>query len=460
MSTELIIIAVFILIALICVTLYFIAASRKWHENQQNELKRKPIYSQVVHHLSKLGVPEYKGAAVVQEFSQMIDAEINRETHRVYQEMGKIIEVKDKKVAEIQNRVETVERSYETLGKQKGQTESVVRSIAKGVIVLDDDGKVVYVNETAEKILGSDQNNLIGQKISGMEGSHVVSMINEDGSEVKMSNQKDKEDIKENMAVIETVHGQTKGMISISPNRDPSQKVESFKNEFLANITHEFRSPLICIQKSLQVLSEHNHPEDQQYLNIAARNASRLEKLVNDILDLSKLESGQIRLRHEIFTLAPFIEEIRWNFYAWANEKKIQIDVEIPDNVTVLEGDRYRLGQVFSNFISNAIKFTPREGRITLCVKKREKNPDRPEIPEMIEIGVKDTGTGIDPEEQKNIFKKFAHVSTHPTEGEKGTGIGLSIAKGIVDLHKGRIWAESKAGQGSYFAFAVPLRKP
>jgi signal transduction histidine kinase len=292
-------------------------------------------------------------------------------------------------------------------------------------------------------------------------------MVNEDGEEERaisalQQDSETKDILKESTAVIETDSGQTKGMISVLTGTTQMKRTDEFKNEFVANISHEFRTPLICIQKSIMAVRDELKGApltDHQinYFEIALRNAKRLEKMVNDILDISKIQSGKMTLRYEIFFVQHLVRDVKNMFAVWGRDKQIEISENVSGDTLPVEADQERLTQVLINLVSNALKFTPRGGKITLEAKIIEKSDVQQKEDEgALQIGVRDTGPGIPPDDLKKLFQKFSHASTTATEGEKGSGLGLTIAKEIVQLHGGRIWVESEVGKGTYFGFTVP----
>ncbi len=463
----LILLGLIIFISVVAILILFIGSRRNWDRHvappELDPNARVPqgganaqaipaIVAQELYGLN-LQVPRQRLEAASAHMTRLINTEVAKQVEHVRQEMTKTIESKEKEVREIQTQVQTISTHYEKLGKQKTQTESVVRSIAKGVIVLNDEGKVVFLNPEAEQILGARGKDLMGKPIGHMTGEHVISMVDEEGAESSDGGDaQEKENMKDNTAVIETLSGQTKGIISLVPHAAPERRIENYKNEFLANITHELRSPLICIQKSISSIpADKIGAEEKVCLDIALRNAARLEQLVNSILDISKMEAGKMHLQLEIINLHEFMKEVRNNFKPWADQKKIQLVLDMPKEPLMFHADEGRLMQVLTNLVSNALKFTPRGEKIWLTAKfSMDKSSHG------VEIGVRDSGPGILEADREKIFKKFAFTSAKSTDGEKGTGLGLTIAKQIVELHKGKIWVESEAGKGSYFAFAIP----
>ncbi len=427
------------------------------HKEEPNAIKKQ---------LRDLEIPPEKAEQAAQKITQYVTQQVQHQTEVVRKELTKEIEVREQAYKQVKTEYETVQKNYQKLGKQKRQTEAVVRNIAKGLIVVNDAGEVLFVNPVAEKILGVKPSSLLGKSIATAKGDHVITMVDESGSEVRNIAGQDsnvKDIIKESTAVIEGESGQTKGTVSILTGVTQQKKVDDYKTEFVANISHEFRTPLICIQKSIMAIQDELNKgltdHQKNYIDIAMRNARRLEKMVNDILDMSKIQSGKMQLRHEIFSLQLLVKEVKNTFTVWGKDKSIEIVEDVAQEAISVEADQERLGQVLINLVSNAMKFTPRGGKITVEVKEVDaKNAHAPEDVGMIQLGVRDTGPGLSDEDRKKLFQKFSHAKTVATAGEKGTGLGLTIAKEIVELHHGRIWVESEEGKGSYFAFVIPKR--
>lgn len=423
----------------------------------------QPLPAQLSERLGSLNLPPEKVEETTKFVTQIVNREVQQRTEQIrdevktsYEKMiknyDKAIEGKDRVLEEAKKSYETIHKNYQTLGKEKKQTESVVKSIAKGMIVINDQGEVVFVNPVAENILGIKAENLLGKSINNAQGEHVISLVDEDGTEKEVSkNSEVKEMLKESTAIIQGESGQTKGVVSITTGKMQKNKIDEYKTEFLANITHELRSPLICILKSISIINEElkqASAEHRNYLDIARRNAERLEKLVNDILDISKMEAGKMPLRYELIPAKPFMEDIQNLMSAWSKDKNIRIEQKVDENL-VFEADPERLRQVVINLAANALKFTPRGGKIFFETTLHANNGSS-----RIEIGVRDSGPGLSEEDRKNLFLKFS--SGLHSAGDRGTGLGLTIAKEIVELHKGSIWAENNPGPGSYFGFSIP----
>ena len=230
---------------------------------------------------------------------------------------------------------------------------------------------------------------------------------------------------------------------------DALQNLENLRKDFIANISHELRSPITSIRGFIQGILDGTIPEDKQkyYLSIALGESKRLTRLISDVLDLSRLESGEFSLRMETFDLN---ELVRINIIRFENEidnKKLNVDVTLTGNELYVVGDRDRLGQVISNLIDNAIKFTNEGGKIGIKTGIDGKK---------VTVNVSDSGVGISENELKLIWDRFHMVDKSRTT-KRGTGLGLAIVRQIINQHGDKIWVESQEGVGTMFSFTVKL---
>jgi signal transduction histidine kinase len=207
------------------------------------------------------------------------------------------------------------------------------------------------------------------------------------------------------------------------------------------------KSISLILDKTTGQLSE----AQGQLLSIADRNLKRLTFLINDLLDLSKLEAGKMSIRREYSSIEKIIFESIDGLKTWTQTKSIKIEKDIEEGLPEVYIDPHRIIQVFNNLIGNSIKFTPTNGTIVMKAKLRKENQE-------IEISVQDTGIGISKENLSKVFDKFYQTGERVATDISGTGIGLSIAKEIVELHGGHIWAESEKGKGTEFIFTIPLK--
>jgi signal transduction histidine kinase len=224
------------------------------------------------------------------------------------------------------------------------------------------------------------------------------------------------------------------------------------KSEFLANMSHELRTPLNAILGYTELILDNIYgdvPEKiREVLERLTKNGHHLLGLINDVLDISKIEAGQFTLSLNDYSMGEVVQTVFTSVEALAMEKKLELKVMAPTDLTTAKGDEQRIAQVFLNLLGNAIKFTE-EGEIRVEVVVSN---------ESFLVSVSDTGPGLWEADQKKIFEEFRQADGSSTREKGGTGLGLSIAKRIVEMHGGRIWVESTFGKGSTFWFTLPVR--
>jgi signal transduction histidine kinase len=225
------------------------------------------------------------------------------------------------------------------------------------------------------------------------------------------------------------------------------------KSEFLANMSHELRTPLNAIIGFSEVLTDRMFGElnakQEEYLKDIYASGTHLLSLINDILDLSKIEAGRMELELTDFDLPTAIENALTLVRERAGRRSIALHTNIDNRLGQIQADERKVRQVVLNLLSNAIKFTPEGGRIDVGAVSKDG---------FIEVSVNDTGIGIAPEDQEKVFEEFRQVGTAAKKIE-GTGLGLTLCRKFVELHGGRIWVKSQEGVGSTFTFTIPLRQ-
>lgn len=243
------------------------------------------------------------------------------------------------------------------------------------------------------------------------------------------------------------------------------ENLERMKSEFISIVSHELRTPLTAIKNSLGILkggtAGETTPIMDKFLGLAERNVLRLKGIINDLLDLSKIEAGKMKFCFERTDILTPVETVKNTLENLIKEKNIAFSLNIEDNLPQVFIDTLRIEQVVTNLLSNAIKFTPENGEISVQVKTRSGEdiqqyglaPNK----NYIVVSVKDSGIGIEQENLEKVFDKFQQIESSLSRKIGGTGLGLPIAKQLVDAHNGGIWVESVINRGSTFAFAIPI---
>lgn len=228
------------------------------------------------------------------------------------------------------------------------------------------------------------------------------------------------------------------------------ERVNQLKNEFVAQASHELRTPLTVMREGIAQLSDGFYgkptPDQAEVLQVMLRNCDRLGKLMKDLLDLSKLESGNLPLQKSPFDLAVLAREACDRWRPQIAEKGLRLVLRLPNRMVAVNADREKIAQVISNLIRNALKFTE-QGQIEVSVEQNGSGAV---------FGVADSGPGIPPDQVERLFQKFEQLEPVGSELRKGAGLGLAISKGIVDEHGGKIWVESVRGRGARFMFSLP----
>ncbi|MCD4821596.1 MAG: PAS domain-containing protein [Methanococcoides sp.] len=240
-------------------------------------------------------------------------------------------------------------------------------------------------------------------------------------------------------------------MINLMMEADAANKS---KSDFVANMSHELRTPLNAIIGFSDLLKTEMfgklNEKQTKYVGNVLISGKHLLTLINNVLDISKIEAGKMHLRSEDFELNEMIEDTTSILLPLANKKRINLSHNITDNVITTNADKTMFKQIMYNLVSNAIKFTPEEGNVTINAWSMNKK---------LYVNVEDTGTGISKNHLDEVFKPFIQVGDFATKEQEGTGLGLALVKKLVELHGGEIWVESEMNEGSTFTFTIPVNK-
>ncbi|MGW8144566.1 MAG: ATP-binding protein, partial [Anaerolineales bacterium] len=354
---------------------------------------------------------------------------------------------------------------------ETSRSRSILEAIADGVFVTDQFGGITLFNHSAEEMLDLKRAEVIGRSIehfSGLFGGVALSWIKtinawmQDPTSINPMNSFSEHVSLDNGKVLSVnlapVMNNREFFGTVSVFRDITHliEVDRLKSEFVATVSHELRTPMTSIKGYVDILlmGVAGELSDQQlrFLQVVQQNTERLTILVNDLLDLSRIEAGQVNLSLGSIDFPDLIQDVMEEIdrLTIAENKSMQFKIDINPDLPLIIGDSERIRQILINLLGNAYHYTPPNGIISLSARR---------IGEEVQVDIKDNGVGIPPKEQERIFDRFYRGENHMVIATAGTGLGLSIVAKLINMHHGRIWVQSSGieGEGSTFSFTLPV---
>jgi len=350
---------------------------------------------------------------------------------------------------------ENLERSLADLQEERDKFQSIVSGIDEGVIAASKDSQLLWINSQARELLRVGHIPLDKLKL----GDFPVPLVDL-VRKVSTTGQVEVLDISPFPMVVLRAYGspirrreETVGSVILLQDVSEARRLENMRRDFLANVTHELRTPLTSIRGFVEPLLDGTVTDEktkERYLAIVRDEAVRLSRLIDDILDLAKLESGSMSINFDLLDVRELVQRVQNVFAPQAAKQGIELRSEVisaqeGEEILVL-GDSDRLQQVLTNFVDNALRHTEPGGAITISVEASETR---------VIVKVSDTGSGIDPEELPYVWERFYKADKSREKGKKGTGLGLAISRGIIENHGGEVFAASKPGEGATFGFVL-----
>jgi len=415
-----------------------------------------------ISHVEGLGRAERRGGLTFRP--RMGIAELTDTFERATESLHKRIDqlVTQRRELEVQVRIAESERRH---------AEAIINSIADAVVVTDAFNEVVLANQSAAKVLGFDLESSLHRPVEKlMRDGTLVKLIKDTREIGRLTGPRHAEHqmhhgdrtatydvslacVPADGSGIGSSNNETAGVVTILRDVTREREIAEMKSEFVSNVSHELRTPLSSIKAYMEMLVDGEADDDQtrnEFYNVIQGETNRLSRLIDNILNISRIESGVVKVQREHIALKGLVHEVIDVMQPQARARQIELIDRITPTFFQVLADKDMLYQATLNLVSNAIKYTMPKGKVTVTV-------DIDDAERHVRVAVSDTGVGIPAEDIPHLFNKFYRVADHKKIA-KGTGLGLNLVKHIVEtVHGGRVFVESEPGKGSIFTYTLPL---
>ncbi|HNX68974.1 MAG TPA: PAS domain S-box protein [Candidatus Omnitrophota bacterium] len=402
------------------------------------------------------GVPQFFQWQHCRRDGSLFDAEVGLNTMEISGKKYLLAIVRD---------ITERKKSEEALNENRRQLRQIIDTVPHMIFAKDREGRFLIVNRAVGLMYGKDPQSLIGKRRQDVHPVSAEAQKFLDVDREVLSSGKPRlvanepfTDTKGRHHILQTIKipfamaGLKENVVlGVSVDVTEQKKIEEFRNDIIRTVSHELRTPLSIEKGGISLLLDGStgpiNEEQKTVLESVMRNVDRLARMIDSLLNISKIEAGKVELKKKVVDFRDIVREVAFEFKIKAEEKNIAIELDLSEQKVEALADADKIAQVLSNLIDNALKFT-RQGSIKISLRRSDGE---------VECSVQDTGVGIAPENMSNLFEKFQQFAHAAGPGEKGLGLGLSIARGLVDLHGGRIWAKSRPGEGLRVTFSIPV---
>ncbi|MBV7389385.1 MULTISPECIES: cell wall metabolism sensor histidine kinase WalK [Enterococcus] len=354
-----------------------------------------------------------------------------------------------------------IEDAQDTMEAERNRLDSVLTHMTDGVIATDRRGKVITINETALSLLDVTSEEAIGQSILPLldleerytlrklletQEEILIDRDNESGGEVET------QILRADFAMIRRDSGFISGLVVVVHDVTEQEKTAEERRQFVSNVSHELRTPLTSVRSYIEALDEGAWRDEEiapQFISVTLGETDRMIRMINDLLNLSRMDSGAQKLELEFVNFNELVDYVldRFDMMVTSQEKKYVIERDFTERELWVEVDTDKIMQVIDNIMNNAIKYSPDGGKITAHLMETHNN---------VVLSITDEGLGIPKKDLDKVFERFYRVDKARARQQGGTGLGLAISKEVMKAHKGQIWVESVEGKGSTFSISLP----
>jgi two-component system phosphate regulon sensor histidine kinase PhoR len=363
-------------------------------------------------------------------------------------EIGELSQILNHMSAELSKRISQ-------LTEEKSRMDSILSSMTEGVLAIDRQGKVLLVNDALKQMFELNSSfyqrphyEIIRDHDLNQFIKEVLSAKEEKVKEVSFFHPQEK-DFMIHSALVQQEKKDAIFAVFVFHDITELKKLERVRKDFVANVSHELKTPLTSIKGFVEALQDgavNDLEQSKRFLSIISQHTDRMNNIISDLLQLSQVESRELELKIESFSIREMVEEVVYTLKRTSEEKSQSLGINLPSRDQKVLGDKYRINQALTNLVDNAIRYTPNGGKVS--IEAQDKG-------EFVEITVMDNGIGIPPKDLPRIFERFYTIDRGRSRDSGGTGLGLSIVRHIIEAHGGKIDVQSQLGKGSRFSFSL-----
>ena len=381
---------------------------------------------------------------------------------RIQEEAEQKIIQKEKELEEsreaLLNILEDTEEARQRAEEERKKTEAIIRNFVDGILVFKKAKELILINPKAEEFLKTKAEEVLGKDVQTLKRKNRrwAQLFKITGEEIKEVFRKEMAISKSFFLEITTstvkLQEQEELVLVILHDISREKLVEQMKSQFVSIAAHQLRTPLSIIKWSLSLLREEKefNKEEKDLVLKAYQTNERMINLVNDLLNVARIEEGRFVYEPKIVEFSEIVESVYNSLKEYAKQKKIEYSLEISEGKKIVKVDVEKISLAVKNLIENALKYTPEKGKVEVSVKERKRKHE-------LVFSVKDTGVGIPEDQQERIFTKFFRGANVVRMQTEGSGLGLFITKNIIEAHGGKIWFKSQENKGTTFYFTLPL---
>ncbi|GIO23949.1 cell wall metabolism sensor histidine kinase WalK [Oceanobacillus sp. J11TS1] len=348
-----------------------------------------------------------------------------------------------------------LKHSYATIEEERRKLSSVLSYMSDGVIATDQTGSVTLMNDAAARMIGADPDDVISDDLIDVlnleEKNMDISKLPDSGSMIiDFSDEETPFIIRANFSTVVDEEEEVTGFITVISDVTEQEKIEQERRDFVSNVSHELRTPLTTMKSYLEALSDgawENKEIAPRFLEVTQKETDRMIRMVNDLLQLSKMDSDELPMHKERTEFMGYVQQVL-DRYEMNLPETITLERNIPKGKSFVWMDKDKITQVFDNIITNAFKYSPEGGKVRVNLDVRR---------HIVIVSIQDEGMGIPYDKLDKIFDRFYRADRARTRKLGGTGLGLAITKELVEAHHGKIWAQSKEECGTTILFTLPL---